>query len=89
MTTKIDDIYEVSPAAGVIVALEIVHRILSQLVNRGIMTEAELHDLFSEAANVERQAGVSYQPNLEAARVLSEMAKAAGKKWVRMPMIRG
>jgi hypothetical protein len=82
-----DDITEISAGGGALVAIEVVGSIFRALVEREIMTDAQVAELLSEAA--ERQGQMDGRCNREAAVVLAEMARAYGGKFRRgMPTIR-
>ncbi len=68
-------------------SIEIGLSIFRALVERGVMTNAQVGELLSEAA--ERQRQFDQPPNREAAVVLDNMARAHAGKFLRgMPMIR-
>jgi hypothetical protein len=85
-----DDITEISAGAGALVGVEIGLSIFRALVQREIMTDSQVSDLLSEAAERQRQMGeADAPPNREAAVVLDRMAKAYAGKFLRgMPTIR-
>jgi hypothetical protein len=78
-----DDINEISAGAGALVAIEIGLSAFRAMVQREIMTDAQVGELLAEAAERQRQMGEFAAPNREAAVVLDRMAKAHAGKFLR------
>ena len=86
-----NDIDEISAGAGALVAMEVGLSAFRAMVERGLMTDAQVSELLSAAA--ERQRQFDQPPNREAAVVLECMAGAYAGKFMRdglrgMPTIR-
>ena len=70
---------EFSAEAVAIATLEVVHRVLDHLVERQIMTDDEVAQLFAKAAEEQRLSDLP--ANQEAAELLADIAKARAGKW--------
>jgi hypothetical protein len=85
-----DVVSEISAGAGALVGIEVALSVFQALVERKIMTEAQVGELLAGAAERQRGLGeADAPPNREAAVVLDRMSKAYAGKFLRgMPTIR-